>query len=132
MSQENVERAVTVLDAVTRRDLPRLIELTDPDVEWWSFFAALGVGLYRGHDGLRQYLLDLDDALDVVNPVVENGVGIGDVALAVGRINYRGKASGVEAASPAGWMFKFQRGKVVRFRAFQEPEQALEAVGLAE
>ena len=29
-------------------------------------------------------------------------------------------------------MFKFRDGKVLRFRAFREPEQALEAAGLSE
>ena len=39
MSQENLELAREVFDAVARQDLQRLIELTDPEVEWQSFFA---------------------------------------------------------------------------------------------
>ena len=54
MSQEYVERAMEVLDAVGRRDPERLIALSDPEVEWHSFF-AIGQegGFYRGHDGTR-------------------------------------------------------------------------------
>jgi hypothetical protein len=48
----------------------------------------------------------------------------------VGRIHYRGKGSGVESASTAGWMLKFRDEKLLCFRAFREPAQALEAVGL--
>ena len=57
---------------------------------------------------------------------------VGDVTVLVGRLRYRGRGSGVESETPAGWMLKFRDGKLIRFRAFQEPEEALEAVGLRE
>jgi hypothetical protein len=57
VSQDNVELARQVLYAINGRDLSRLIELTDPKIEWHSFFAELGEGgVYRGHDGLRRYI----------------------------------------------------------------------------
>ena len=62
---------------------------------------------------------------------MDSALEIGDIAVLVGRIHFRGKGSGVESASPAGWMLKFRDGKLLCFRAFREPEQALEAVGLA-
>jgi ketosteroid isomerase-like protein len=131
MSRENaVELAGQVVDALNRRDLARMIALSDPEVEWHSFFAELGEGgVYRGHDGTRRWVRDIDDAWEIVRADVDNALGVGDVAVLVGRIHYRGKASGVETESPAGWMFKFRKGKVLCFRAFREPEQALEAVG---
>jgi hypothetical protein len=60
----------------------------------------------------------------------EDTVGVGDVAVLIGRIHYRGRHSGIETETPAGWMLKFRRGRVVCIRAFREPEQALEALGL--
>jgi ketosteroid isomerase-like protein len=48
----------------------------------------------------------------------------------IGRIHYRGRTSGIETETPAGWMLKFRDGRVVCFRAFREPERALEALGL--
>jgi hypothetical protein len=73
---------------------------------------------------------DLDDAFEVGLAEVDSALEVGDVAVLVGRIHYRGKGSGVESASPAGWMLKFRDGKLICFRAFREPEQTLEAVGL--
>jgi ketosteroid isomerase-like protein len=133
MSQENVEIANRFLDAVARRDLPRLIALTDPEVEWRSFF-AIGEegGVYRGHDAMPQYISDLSDAWEIVRPERDDGVAVGEIVVLVGRVHYRGKASGVETTSAAGWMFKFRNGRILRCRAFGEPEQALEAVGLSE
>jgi ketosteroid isomerase-like protein len=135
MSQENVDMAGRVLDALARRDVEGLIDLSDPDVTWHSFFAEVAFGAgggYRGHQGIRQYVSDLNDAWEIVRGEVDDAIEVGDIALLVGRIHYRGKTSGVETASPAGWMFKFRDGKVLRFRAFRDPEQVLEAAGLSE
>jgi ketosteroid isomerase-like protein len=132
MSQENVELARKVLSTLGTRDASRLIALSDPEVEWHSFFALSEGGVYRGYDGTRRYMRDLDDAWEVGRAEVDDALGVGDVAVLVGRIHYRGKGSGVESASPAGWMLKFRDGKVVCFRAFREPEQALETLGLSE
>jgi ketosteroid isomerase-like protein len=133
MSQDTLRRAEKVMEALSRRDLSRLLAFAHPEVEWHSFFAELGQGgVYQGHDGTRQYLSDLDDAWEIVRADVDDGIAIGEVAILVGRIHYRGKASGIETESAAGWMLKFRQGKVVCFRAFREPEQALERVGLSE
>ena len=134
MVHENVELAHQVLDALAQRDVSGLIDLTDPEVEWHSFFAEVAMGKgggYRGHDGIRQYVSDLNDAWAIVRGDVDEGIGVGDIALLVGRIHYRGQTSGVETETPAGWMFKFRDGKVLRFRAFREPDRVLEAAGLS-
>ena len=132
MSQENVELAHRVIDAVERRDLARLISLTDPEVEWRSAFVVTGGGLYRGHAGMREYVKDMNDAWEIVRLDVDHELGVGDIVIFVGRIHYRGKGSGVEAESESGYMLKFRQGRVVRFRPFRDPERALEAVGLSE
>jgi ketosteroid isomerase-like protein len=133
MSQENVELAREVMSALSRGDYDGLVTLADPEVEWRSFFAELGEGgVYRGLDGMRRYVDDLADAWEIVRADVDDLVGVGNVVLLVGRIHYRGKGSGAEDETPAGWMLKFRQGKVIRFRAFRDPEQALEAAGLSE
>jgi ketosteroid isomerase-like protein len=122
-----------VIDAVEHRDLAGLISLTDPEVEWRSAFVVGGSGgLYRGHDGLREYVSDMNDAWDIVRLEVDHEIAVRSVVVFVGRIHYRGKTSGVEAESESGYMLKFRAGKLVRFRPFQNPEEALEAVGLRE
>jgi ketosteroid isomerase-like protein len=75
-------------------------------------------------------LSDLSEAFEYLRPLPGDLLGLGEVVVGVGRVQYRGRTSGVETESPAGWMFKFRHGKVLRFRAFRDPEQALEALGL--
>ena len=133
MSQQNVTLAHEVLAALRERDAERLIELSHPEVEWRSFF-AMGEegGMYRGHKGARRYMSDIADAWEVGRAEVDDALGIADVVVLVGRLRYRGKGSGVESTTPAGWMLKFRDGKLLCFRAFREPAPALEAVGLRE
>ena len=133
MSQENVEIARRVIDAVEQRNLDRLIELSDPEVEWRSAFADLAEGgVYWGHSGLRRYVRDMNDAWDLVRLEVKDALAVGNVTVLIGQIHYRGRGSGVEAKLAAGYMISFRDAKVTCFRAFLEPEQALKAVGLEE
>jgi ketosteroid isomerase-like protein len=131
--RDNVEVAREVVEAVARQDVERLLELTDPEVEWHSVFAQLGEGgIYRGHDGIRRYVSDLSDAWEIMRAHIDDGISIGAVVLMVGNLHYRGRGSGVETKSPLGFVAKFDQEKVVFMRAFQEPEQALLALGRSE
>jgi ketosteroid isomerase-like protein len=85
--------------------------------------------VYRGHEGVRQYVADLGDAWDVFSVEIRDSIAAGQVVLAVGCLRYRGKGSGVEAESPAGYVIKFRSGKVVRLNALRDPERAFEMVG---
>ena len=133
MSQANVEAARRVLAAVARRDLSDLTNVTDPEVQWRSFFATLSHdGEYHGHEGMRQYVRDLQEVFEWIRPEVDDVLAAGDIVVAVGCLYYRGQESGVESKSAAGWVFKFRDAKLVLFRAFRDPVEALEAVGLRE
>src|SRR5436305_12743112 len=124
MPGQTVELAREVMEALGERDLARLSAFADPEVEWHSFFAELGEGgVYRGHAGTRQYVSDLSDAWEMVRADVDDTLGVGDVAVVVGRIQYRGKGSGLETETPAGWMLKFHQGRLTCLRAFREPEE---------
>jgi len=132
-SKVRLDLAHEVFRAVGEQSLARLIELTDPDIEWSSFFAVgEKAGVYHGHEGLERYIRDLADTWEMVNPQPEEGLAWGQIAVFVGRIGYRGRESGFETESPAGWIFRFRANKVSRFRAFRDPEGALESVGLAD
>ena len=133
MSQNILELADQVMEALGRRDLSALLASADPEVEWHSFFAQLSQGgVYRGHDGTRNYMRDLNDAWEIVRADTDDAIAVGDVAVFVGRIHYRGKGSGIETETAAGWMLKFRHEKLIRFRAFRNPEDALERIGLSE
>ena len=130
MAQARADIVRRVLNAVGRRDLDCLLELTDPEIEWRSFFSELGE--YRGHDGMRRYLDDVSEAWEILNVEVDDLLESGDLVIGVGRIHFRGKESGAASHSPAGWVFRLRNGRVLRFRAFRDPEQTLARLGEAD
>ena len=130
MSEAHLKAAHDVIDAVEQRDVSALIALTHPAVEWRSAFAVSKGGLYVGHSGIREYVADMNDAWDIVRLDVDHELCVGDVVILVGRIHYRGKGSGVEAETDAGYVLTFRDGKVIGFRPFRDPEASLARVGL--
>lgn len=88
--------------------------------------------MYRGHQAICQYVRDLAESFEWLRPEASDLLDVGDLVIGVGRIHYRGRGSGVQGDAPAGWVFRFRDGRLLRFRAFSDPEQALEAVGLAQ
>jgi ketosteroid isomerase-like protein len=88
VSQTDIVEVVRdVLAAVARGDGERLIELTDPEVEWQSFFALHGRE-YHGHQGVRQYVRDLGDAFEIHAPVPHHLLPIAEIVIGVGQIHY--------------------------------------------
>jgi ketosteroid isomerase-like protein len=129
MAPTYLQLAADIVDAVARRDVSRLIELTDPDVEWRPFATGLlEEGVYRGHEGVRQYVRDLDDAWEMLRADVDDGLAVGTAVLLVGRLRYRGRGSGIETEHAAGWAIRFRDGRLVSMRAFRDPERLIEAL----
>ena len=133
MVREHARVVADVIDAVARQDVARLVELTDPNVEWHSFLAQLSAGgVYQGHDGIRQYAADLNDAWDLLQVEDYQAIELGDLVLLVGELRYRGKGSGLDTRTSVGYLVKFRAGKVLYLRTFRDPQVALERVGLSE
>ncbi len=135
MSQENVEAFNRAVDAFDRQDFEAMLEELDAAVEWYDAVPMLLGGeatVYRGHEGVRNLWLDLDDAFEergVEFPEIRN---LGDRVLATGRLHARGKGSGAEVESPYAIVCDFENGKAIRIRTFLDADEALEAAGLSE
>ena len=135
MSRENVEVVRRVYEAVVRRDTDAVLALYDSEVEWdytRGLFADVVGGIYRGHDGLRRFFRDWNEAWDIVEYDQEPLIDAGDYVVSVVRTRGRGRTSGLEinALSTAVWTVR--RGKVVRVVWFPTREEALDAVGLSD
>jgi ketosteroid isomerase-like protein len=135
MSQENIDVYIRGLEAYERRDVEALLDTVDAEVEWHSAILVPlgGEGtVYRGHEGVRMLLRDLDQGLAEMKVEISEIRDLGDRALATGRIRARGKRSGARTESPFAQVVHFKNGKAIRIRAYLDPEEALEAEGLRE
>jgi ketosteroid isomerase-like protein len=135
MSQENVEAFRRALDAYNRRDIDAFMERFDATVETHPLNLAMfarEATVYHGHDGIREFIRDVDEALSETQVEVLEVRDLGERVVAGGRLHARGRASGAEIESPIGWVVDFASGKVVRMRDYPDFTGALEAAGLRE
>jgi ketosteroid isomerase-like protein len=135
MSQENVEALKRGFEAVSRLDAEGMLELMAPEVEFRPRFQVMLGGeamVYWGHDGVREAFRDLYGALDWIKPEISETRDLGDRIVALGRLSVRGKESGAEAASSAGWVVDIKNGKAVRVSEYLDANETLEAAGLRE
>ena len=135
MSQGNVEAFKRGLEAGNRGDVETLLQELDPEVEWHSALHAFLGGeqtVFRGHDGVRDMLRDLNDAFSEIHIEISEIRDLGDRLVAIGRNRARGKESGAETVTPLAFVTEVKNGKAISIRAFLDPKEALEAAGLRE
>ena len=95
MSQENVDRALELLDAFNRRDLDAFTALTHDQIEVESRLVAMEGG-YHGHEGLRRWWEDFLGAFPDYDLELEELRDLGDVTLG----HMRGWGHGADSATP--------------------------------
>ncbi len=124
-----------------RREHEDVFAFYDPEIEWdasaWEGMAEFPPGLsgvYRGHEGVRNYWRNWLEAWKDIEFEVEDVLDGGDEVVALIR-NQRqwGRHTGIATEmAPYGLVFTVRGGKVVRWRAYPDQESALEAAGLRE
>ena len=132
MSQEEVEVVRRSFEVFNARDIDGLLRLCAEDCVWLPFRAQLEGMAYRGHEGVRDFLSDMDEDWDSfrVDPL-EFHDRRGRVAV-VGGVSALGRGSGVEIDSVAGFVLELTGGRITNVRSYSDPDAALEALGQAE
>ena len=108
MSERNVDLLRRWIEAFNSRDIEAVIALCDPSVEFHSGFAAVGGGVYHGHDGMRRWHRDLQGAWgEQIRLQPEAYFDLGEDTLIFFVYHGRGEHSGAEVAMQAtaavGW-----------------------------
>ena len=132
MSQENVEVATQAIDAFNGGNVRAFAALTTQDFEWSPSMGAIEGEIYRGRNGIEKYFGTLDNAWEKFQILRDGFRDLGDVVVMIGRLEARGKGSGVPVDSPLGMVFDLRDGAIARIRGYLDQAEALEAVGLSE
>jgi ketosteroid isomerase-like protein len=111
--------------AFSRGDAEALVRLCHPDFEWRPFRAQLEGTVYRGHEGIRRCIEDLqEDWSEIrINPLELHEAG--DFVVVIGQVHGRGRASGVELDAVAGLAVAFSEDVPLRLTRYSDPEAAL-------
>lgn len=111
--------------AFARRDLDRMLELLDPELEFHAVTAE-ETGRsepYRGLEGMRRYFADEAAAWDELRLLPYEFEPRGDWVVATGRVYAR--RGGQVIDSSAGWHWRLRDGRILYGRAFRSSEEAL-------
>ena len=132
MSQENVELAWQASWAWNDGGVDALLQYLDADVEWHPPEESMEPGIYRGHDGVRDYVGRLAEIFDAhVEPLEVIDVD-DERVISVIRVVGRSKSSGMEINADWAWLITVGSNRTgIRVETFTDKAQALEAVGLA-
>jgi ketosteroid isomerase-like protein len=131
MSEENVEIVRRAFEAFNARDVDELVGLSAEECEWMPLRAQLEGIVYRGHEGVRQFVRDMDEDWEAfrIDPL-EFHAHRERVAV-IGQVGALGQ-SGVEIDSIAGFVLELHQGRIRRITSHSDPEAALAAVRPAE
>jgi hypothetical protein len=115
-----------------RGSSPAESNLLHPDIEWVNPSYALEPGTRAGIEAFTTITEGLDDTITALRMDVERLLDAGDRVVVIATMRGQGSASGVEVENRHGSVWTIRDGKAVRFQWFNEPDEALEAVGLQE
>ena len=132
MSEENIDVVRAAFAAFSGEDWDGLTGLLDPGVVWVTTGQFVGGQLYRGHQGVRDFLDVLGGEFDGFRAEPGNFAAAADVVVADTRVSGIGKRSGVPVELQFTVVVSLQGGRIVRVRNFVERREALEAAGLSE
>src|SRR5207248_1927191 len=137
MSQENVAAVRRFIEALPRAqasdDWRPVFAEVDRDVDIDDLDISLDAGRYRGHDSVREWIgvwmeswesWTLEDV--EVRPLGENR------AIGLFLVRAKGKGSGIELSRRDALVCTLRAGKIGKGTYYNDQQEALKAVGLAE
>jgi hypothetical protein len=131
---QNVEHHRRAIEAFNAHDIDALItSFFDPSIEFQSAFAAVGGAIYHGHDGLRKWHIDLQDAWgEEIRIVPEAYFDLGEHTLASYVFRGRGRQSGAAVAMPNAQVCRWRDGLCVSLKVYASREDAFRDLGVSE
>ena len=136
MSQENVVNLRAYLDtwgweAWRRGEFDT--SLLDPDVTYEDTTLPDHVGeTYRGPEGVIRATERWVEPFEWLQIELERVLSAGDRLVSIHRVRAKARHTGIEFDGPVAYVWTFRDGKVIHFRSFRDPEEAVKAVGLEE
>jgi ketosteroid isomerase-like protein len=128
MSSSNIELVQKMLGAYLSGDEETLRAMIGPESEIHGAPGLLNSGTYHGFDGFQEWIKQWEDAWDGVRYELGEPIEVGkSIVVIPTHIVGRGAGSGLEIDSMFGWLYEFRDGQAVRFHAYVNVDDALDA-----
>jgi ketosteroid isomerase-like protein len=125
---DRLEVARETFAALNRRDVEAFVARFAPDAEWRPLRSSTE-GPYYGHAGLRAYFADTAEMFANLHAELDEAHQRGDVMLAFGRLEAKGRESGAAVELFIAWVFRFADDKVVWAKSFADRDEAIAECG---
>jgi ketosteroid isomerase-like protein len=133
MSESNVELTRRFGAAYDARDSEAIIAYCDPSIEYHAAWAGIAPTIYHGHEGMRRWHRDLQEAWgDEIRVEPEAIFELGEHTLIVYVVRGRGRQSGAGVAMPGANVMRWREGRLVYLKAYLHQEDALRDLGVSE
>lgn len=131
MSHDRVEIVKAAIDACNRKDWDALLQTAAPGFELdMSRSMGPGRGVY-GLDRLRRFLEEFAESWESVRFEPHEFIEAGDLVVVPQTTHARGR-DGIELVARPTLVWTVREGTIERVCLYQEREDAIDAVGLAE
>jgi ketosteroid isomerase-like protein len=102
------------------------MSLLDPDVIYEDSNLPDHIGdEYRGHEGIARATERWLEPYESMTIELERIVGSGDRLVSIHRGRSKARCTGIEEEGPLAYLWTFRDGRVIHFRSYRDPEEAL-------
>ena len=120
------------LDAYCRRDIDALRTLNHPDLELdWSASVGSLAGVYRGLDEALRFYAEYYETFEATVIKPDRFIETGDLVVVPNVAHQRGR-DGIEVSARSTLVFAVHNHQITRICLYQDENEALKAVGLAD
>jgi ketosteroid isomerase-like protein len=132
MSQGNGEAIRAGYEALNRRDIPGVLAVMEPDLEFVPLVGNLDGRVYRGHEGMVEYIETMSSEWENIAWDLRRLIEVdAETVVAVVRMRARSRL-GIDVDQEAGVVAAMRAGKAARLTTYPRAAEAFEAVGLSE
>ena len=132
MSQENVKTVERAYELLNRGDVEGLIGLCSDEFVMDMSERVFNPETYRGHEGIRRFHRDVQEAWESYHWHVEEARATRDSVVAMLYCHGTSREGAPPVNWRVAWVWRFDQGKATSLRFYRERQEALEAVGLSE
>ena len=123
--------ARVTVEGIRRGELAAVLEVIDRGVVFdVTDVGVPGIGMYRGHRGVRQFWIDWFELVGDVQTNVIETLGAGDKVVCVCRQTGSGITSGAAVTWEFSMVFTMRDEKIVRMDMYADDDDARRAAGL--
>jgi ketosteroid isomerase-like protein len=128
MAADNPAMVRRAYAAVSNRDFDALVAITHPDIVFTSMIRESEGGVYRGHEGVREFFESLLEVLPDWRPELEDVDDHGDRLLVRARIHASPPGGDVAMEQVLWQAIRLRDGLAVRWDFFRTEEEARAAL----